>query len=282
VVRRGIATARIARAVPAEGTSPIMHRVAAIAREVLALTPGNPLTPLTVALAVLLVALPLVVAPVLLIAGFDPVGVLFLLLFGVAIVLMCLWVAVAAGRGYARGLAQLTGGDAWARWHTTPAERRRFAAEERALARRTAGRYLAYTVLGSVALATLACVFGGGAQGALLGLAVAGVVGIGATTLTYYLDFARPSTGPAGSDDVSIGPPGVYQLGRFRPFAGPGRRLVGAELVPGIPPVLRFTVAERVRYGTVHSEVRVPVPAGRETEAAALVDRFRREGGVGA
>ena len=254
-----------------------MHRLVESARAALSLRTGNPLAPATVALAVLLVALPVVVAPVLLIAGADPGGVAFVVVLVWAIALTVLAVLVVASRAETQQFARLMEGDVWARWPIAPAERRRYAQDERGRLWRTEAQALAVLALGVVLFAVLAGMIGEGKHGWLAHGAGGVIIALTVAWIAYTARSTVRRAAAPDTDTITIGPPGIYQIGRFRRFSGPGRRLIGADIVPGIPARLRFTVEEHsAKLGWGRAEVHVPVPTGREAEAASLVERIQR------
>jgi hypothetical protein len=245
-------------------------------RRVLALSPGNPMNAtmvfVTVAFALMLVIFP----AVMLAAGVGVGGTIGVALLIVAVAALCLWILATVAGGYARDLAALVGGGAWARWQIARSERDRFVARER----RRFGRLALWYVVGAVAGAALLGVVVDWLAGGIFGAAL-----LLAALLTWLL--ATPSASAPEATEVYVGPRGVYQLGRYTPLQGPGRRLDGAAFAPGQPAELRFAVADRYRSSGAPamatwrpSEVRVAVPADRAAEAAALAARFRREFGL--
>lgn len=249
-------------------------------RRFLALTPGNPMNPVTLLVlgffAVMLLGFP----PVMLALGLGVGGTLFVTAVIVATAVLCVGLMVAIGRRYARDFERLLAGEHWVRWRLGPGERERFVVDEGTRTRREAKSYVPYAV-GFAALGALVVgVATDSASAGLLGGAILGAVGLLVVVTTYLWGGAREREGARDLDEVYLGDLGIYQLGRYTPVRGFNVFLVGVEARPGDPAVLAFTIGSRGRYGTRTSEVRVAVPAGRETEAAELAERFRREFGL--
>jgi hypothetical protein len=86
--------------------------------------------------------------------------------------------------------------------------------------------------------------------------------------------------------EVRIGPHGFYQRGRYVGF-GKRYTLAGLEYQPGEWPELIFKLLVRQRYGAsldavriVPADVLVLVPADRQADALALIERFRQQMGT--
>jgi hypothetical protein len=91
------------------------------------------------------------------------------------------------------------------------------------------------------------------------------------TALTLYQRRLR------GPREIRVAARGMNEAGRYTPFVAEARRRLSAEVVPGIPAELRVVLREvRGRYA-MRIDIQVPVPHGREAEAAAFVQRFAAE-----
>ena len=249
-------------------------------RRFLALTPGNPMNPVTLLVLGFFAAMLLGFPPVMLALGLGVGGTLFVTAFIVATAVLCGGLMVALARRYARDFERLLAGGHWVHWRLGPGERERFVAQEGERTRREADSYVPYAAGFAVLGALVVGVAGGSLTAGLLGLAGFGAVGLLVVATTYLWGGARERRGARDLDDVYLGDLGIYQLGRYTPVRGFNVFLTAVEARPGAPAVLAFTIGSRTRYGTRTTEVRVAVPAGREAEAATLAERFRREFGL--
>jgi len=75
--------------------------------------------------------------------------------------------------------------------------------------------------------------------------------------------------------EVRIGADGLWMGGELHVWQGWGARLESCELGEGHPPFIAFGYSMPARNGRQFATVRVPIPSGREDEAAGLVERFR-------
>ena len=252
-------------------------------RRFLALTPGNPMNPVTLLLLAFFTAA-LVGFPLLTLAvGLGTWDVVVIEAVVVATAVACLGFVVWLARRYARDHDRLLAGEHWVHWRTSPAERGRFLAQEQDRARADARFALGGTVVVALLGAAGMWAYTEEARGAAIGFAVFGAAGllVALTTRLWGGATARPDA--PDPDDTYLGPLGVYQLGRYTPLRGFNLFLQRVDLRPGAPAVLAFTIGSRTRYGSVRTtETRVAVPPGREDEAAELAERFRREFGLDA
>lgn len=192
--------------------------------------------------------------------------------------LVCLAVFSLYGRTYTRNIRRILSGEYWVHWCYTPDEGRRFVRHEVARARRR----VQLTFLIGLPISALA----GLGLGVLSGVTLGGLVVTGALllmmlliVLMFYLQGkGRASLWQGGQVEVYIHPKGiVYQSGKFEPFSGFNQSLIGVQIEPGDPPVLRFTTCTGTGRGYMEIDVRLPIPGGREAEARDLIERFRRE-----
>lgn len=77
-----------------------------------------------------------------------------------------------------------------------------------------------------------------------------------------------------GPREITIGPKGIREGRTFFPWRSGLSRLTHVRLDPGYPPVLLFRTTRPVNGTPIDYEIRVPVPAGHEAEAQAVVERF--------
>jgi hypothetical protein len=172
-----------------------------------------------------------------------------------------------------RDLAAFQRGDYLVHWSYEPEEWARFARAEEADSREEV--WLAPLVLFIVgALLGLLIWPGGAGERALLAFvcgAVLGLYGWGLALLRGYFRRRFLRFGRTRRPEVYIGPRAVYFNGQYTPWGNVATSRVGARLLAGSPPILEFTL-----FSTRYShEIRVPVPAGKEQEAEALVALFR-------
>jgi|GEM_PF-1782774 len=109
--------------------------------------------------------------------------------------------------------------------------------------------------------------------GFAISAAVGAIIGVGRWMVARS---ARASNLAAPGGEVIIAPNALLLNGRYEVlqdhhFTFGGVRYVETET----PPILEFTVTWPTRGGRTNEQYRVPVPAGREDEARALVDTFR-------
>lgn len=250
-------------------------------RRFLALTPGNPMNPATLLVLAFFAAVLVGFPPFMLGLGMGWGEVVVVEAVALATAVACLGSIVWIARRYAADHARLLAGECWARWTPTSADRSHFLSRERERARADAGRYAIYAC-GVASIGTLGMWFSTRTfAGAAIGLAVFAAAGALVVATTWL--WGATSANPAGPDPdgICLGAGGIHQFGRYAPLRGFNLFPQRVELVPGPPAALAFTVGTRTRYGGVRStETRVAVPPGREDEAAALVERYRREFGL--
>jgi hypothetical protein len=130
-----------------------------------------------------------------------------------------------------------------------------------------------------VGVAVLGTLFGGIWEGDWGGgFAVAAVIGGVIGGIRWAMAHAARASNlstPAG--EVIISPNAILLNGRYEVLQDDNFRFGGVRYVETErPPILEFTVTWATRSGRTNEQYRVPVPAGREDEARALVDTFRR------
>ncbi len=248
----------------------------------LRLMPGNPIRPMVIGLlgfyaldAIVTVGLALAGAPWITWA----VGAIFL-----ATAVVVLPIVAIFGRIYGTSLAQLLDGGHWARWAVDTGEGARFAANEWRRARREARNLVLFGMGAGPVFGLLFGLLAGSMTA--FGLVVALMVGVGilAAANVLAIGWWRHKRRAERGGEVLIGPMGVFSQGTFTPLAGFNLGLGAVEIEEGDPPVIRFDAVTRtysegvIPTRTTRTEpVRVPIPRGRESEAAALVARFRGE-----
>jgi hypothetical protein len=246
--------------------------------------PGSPLRPFILGMLWLLLAC-LLTAAALFVAGVYYVYPLLALIFA-AVFVFVLPVVALATRGWIRDMDRLLAGDFLARWPVDDAVWERYAAQEWRRARDFARRGPLYALILALGIGGAAGVIdvlaaSERSDAALTALGVGGVilvVGLLVSGGSYLGGRWRYARRARRRGDVVIGAAGVYQHGVYTPFAGFNLRLTRAELEPGDPPTLLFTTQTMTQYGARKaSEAHVPVPPGREAEAAELAAMFQRE-----
>jgi hypothetical protein len=247
-------------------------------RRFLALTPGNPMNPVTLIVlgffAIVFVGFP----PLMIAAGLGTGGVVLVMMVVLITAVFCIGLVVWLGRRYSGDMDRLLAGEHWAHWQLTPAERERFVTGERTRSHGEARRYLLYSLGLAIFGALLMWAYTETATGAAIGFGVLGAAGLLVVLTTWLWGGARPRREATNLDDIYLGDLGIYHLGRYMPVRGFNLFLTRTDYQPGDPPVLHFEVGSRTQHGSVRTnEVRVLVPAGREAEAEALAERFQRE-----
>ncbi len=247
-------------------------------RRFLALTPGNPMNPATLLLLAFFVVTLVGFPPLVLALGMGWGEVALIEAVVLVAAAACLGLVVWIGRRYASDHARLLAGDCWARWTPTADVRARFLAQDRQRARAEARRYLLYAA-GAALLGALAMwVQVRTVAGAAIGLAVFGGAGLLVVVTTWFWGATGANPGGVDPDGVCLAADGIHQFGRYTPVRGFNLFLRRVEFVPGEPAAIAFTVGSRMRGGGVRTtETRVAIPPGHEAEAAALVERYRRE-----
>ena len=105
-------------------------------RRSLGLIPGNPMNPVTLIVFGVFGLTLLGFPPIMWAMGLGGGGILLVMTIAVLTAALCCGLTVAFARRYLRDFERLVGGEHWAHWRTTPAERARFVVQER----RRAGR----------------------------------------------------------------------------------------------------------------------------------------------
>ena len=75
--------------------------------------------------------------------------------------------------------------------------------------------------------------------------------------------------------EARISADGLMLGAEFHAWRGWGARLERCALVEGTPPQVEIVYSTPQRYSRTETSVRVPVPAGRESDAAGLARRLR-------
>lgn len=247
----------------------------------LGMTPGNPMN---IILAILLVffGLVLVGAPVGMAAvGLGAGGIILFEVIALGAAVFILWIVAVMARGFGRDREQLLAGGAWAHWRISSAERMAFLEQDRERTQKTAKRFFWYALALVPVGAGLGWLVTRNAMGALLGAALLGSAGMLVVVTTWLWDGARPKQDADDLDEVYLGDLGIQALGRYTPLNGINLGLRSVTFTNGDPSYLTFTVVSRGQYGEQQPrDIPVPVPAGHDEEAAALVDRFRKRFGL--
>jgi len=110
--------------------------------------------------------------------------------------------------------------------------------------------------------------------GFAISAAVGGIIGLGRWGMARS---ARASNLAGPSGEVIIAPNAILLNGRYEVLQDHHFHFGGVRYVEDErPPLLEFTVTWKTGNGPTNEQYRVPVPSGREDEAHALVDTFRR------
>jgi len=105
---------------------------------------------------------------------------------------------------------------------------------------------------------------------------VLGLVGVGVmaglAAMMGWLGPAFGSSGPAVPPLFVLGPRGFYLNGSYYRWQDFGRRLASVEVAGTRPDALHFRFRQVGRHGHTIQTVRVPVPAGRETDVQDILN----------
>lgn len=165
-------------------------------------------------------------------------------------------------------LAAFERGEYLAHWTYTADEWERFARGELKEAR--AGLWMAPLLLGTI-FGVLAGPVGERILAAVIAAAAAGGFGFGGAWVYARVRGGMTRVRPGVPPEVYVGEQALYVNGWYTAWGSAGLlRLRSVRFLPGDPATVQFAVGA----GASRSEVRVPVPAGREAEAQALVDRL--------
>lgn len=180
------------------------------------------------------------------------------------------------GRVYEQDIQHMLAGKCWAHWHIGADEAHHAAAAERAESDTQAWHLIAGGFGIGAVVAVIVALAGVDALGGLVAGGVFGLAGVISGSATYLSGRVRyrPAIGQSG--DIYISAVGVYQGGHYLPFKGFNLHPISARLRSTSPEVLEITTASQGRYGTTTATVPIPVPSGREAEAAAIIDRLRQ------
>ncbi|MDP9368729.1 MAG: hypothetical protein M3Q03_10720 [Chloroflexota bacterium] len=256
-------------------------------RPALGLTRGNPFAPFVIGTLVV-TGLAAAGVPVALSLGAYPMVVWTLAVTAGSVLALFLAVFVVAARRGARDVSRLRAGEVWTRWRydTTTAER---LVERERSRTRTSARQTARSGLLAGIVAGVSAGYGSGspAIGAILGALYGGVLLLLAAV--WYVRSRQEEGDPVDHlGEAVIGPGGLDIGGRYASLRGAKVQVLGVEMRPGQPSVLRFDLLRERRttaddwwefshryWAKTYEEV--AIPAGREAEAGVLVDRFRQE-----
>ena len=244
-------------------------------REFLALTPGNPMNPVTLILVIFFGLAAIIFPVVMLAAGVGVGGAILIELIIIPTAALCIGLVVYMARRFDENRKRLIGGEHWAHWRFAAGERDRFIVQEQTRSRRDARRYLLYSLILALIGAGAVGYQTDDTKGVAIGFAVFGAAGLLVVLTTLRWGKATPREDATDLDDIYLGELGIYQMGRYTPVKGPNIFLTGVELIADQPAAIRFDISSRSQYGIRTNEVRVAVPTGKEAEAAAVVDRFR-------
>jgi|GEM_PF-3933995 len=207
--------------------------------------------------------------------GSDPELWWVLGLVSALICLIILPILYFTGRRFLKEMEALVGGEYIVHWQLDQAEWQRYAASDWARARRyarqtalwTAGLGLGFSLLLGFTSGELVGVLlwvGGGCV--LLGLLLGGLI--------WQLSRSTYDRRMATTGEVYVGPNGALNAGTYHPWAGFGIQLEAVRLGESDPAEVIFTIRTQAGKTTTTNDVHIPVPRGREEEAARLVASF--------
>ena len=182
-------------------------------------------------------------------------------------------------RSWTRAVLKMAGDEATVRW--TVYSRRDWNAFLEAEGSRSLKSTLLLTGLIALMGVVFAAIgaFGGDESGVFAGLLMVGlgvvIFGCVAWATTASLRAMRRDGGL-----VLIGEDGVFITGTYWPWSTFGQRLIDVEVCPaGELSLSQIVLTYRVqtKNGSTTKDVHIPVPTGREPEAALVVSRLRRD-----
>jgi hypothetical protein len=195
--------------------------------------------------------------------------------------LVSLLVTTWVSRPLARDMRQIRQGDHFAHWRYSAEEWAHFEDAEWGQARRDAS--LA-PVFGAVLAVVMGSVAGFASGDLVTGLALGGIllaIGLLVAVTTWIGGRLRHRRRSAHDAEVYISALGVIQPGDYTPIRAMNVRLTKAEIVTGDVTTLRLTTESTTENLTTRSHtVRIPVPRGREDEAAQVTRRLIVEAGA--
>lgn len=210
--------------------------------------------------------------------GADPM--IAWILGGVALLccLIMLPIFWTTGRRYLREMQELVGGQHLAHWQVDPADWERFTEEDWLRGRREAIRTPLWIVGIGLACCLVIVWLGGGLNEAVLFMAaifagLAALIGgvmYASVRSTYQQRLRTPG-------EIYIGAKGVLNGASYHSWVGFGVSLTGVALEESDPYAICFQITTNAGENTSTTEVRVPVPRGREEEAVRLVAQFHGE-----
>jgi hypothetical protein len=222
-------------------------------------------------LAIVLLSLPLILS-----LFIDPIVAWVIGGGAVMVMALCSIICYALACSSARRIAQLRDGELLYRWRFEPTEWKRFAQQEWLRIRTESLDWkepLIAAVVGGVIGAIVAWQLNPGI-GFLLGF-------MGLLSVALFGNWSMWIVGRNAwrrscrrMGDVLIDRQGVFYNGRFYYWALFGVTIESAEVIPGQPAVLQVHTRQQAGSRKYRHEIRVPVPAGRETEAHDVVARL--------
>lgn len=261
-------------------------------RPALGLTRGNPFSPFVIG-ALALTGLAVASVPVALLLGAYPTVVWTLTVAMGTVLAFFLAVFVVAARRHEQNVRALLAEERWARWCYDTPTAERLVERERVRTRASAGGTARSGLLAGVIAGASA---GYGSSNVAIGAVVGSVCG-GILLLLSAIWYVRGKREESNAADhlgeVIIAPSGLVIRGWYASLRGAKVQVLGVEVRPGEPSVLRFDLLRERRttadewwefshrhWAKAHEEV--AIPAERESEGEALAERFRREFGLGA
>jgi hypothetical protein len=135
-----------------------------------------------------------------------------------------------------------------------------------------------YPIFGIIIALVVAALAYVGSRDVLVTLAAFGIfIGIGVlvTLQTWGVARWRYARRHRTAGDVYISTTGILQPRGYLPFSGFNLRLSVAEVEPGDPDTLRLEVSSYTEDATTRrSDIRIPVPYGRENEAREVAQQL--------
>jgi hypothetical protein len=216
------------------------------------------------------------VAPFVAEEALEPMGdARFAMAFGGILVGITSFICVFLFRSRNRVRSRLLAGkDLLARWTYTEAEWRAFAGGE--TQRQASGRRTLLWIVGAFMLiATLVTAARDRRAAVFVGAVLFGtwILCFIAATISMRA-YRKNEKGP--TPEARVSGDGVLLGVEFHAWRGWGARLERCALHEGPPPQLEFVYSTPQRYSRQETSVRVPIPAGREADAAAVVRQLQR------
>jgi hypothetical protein len=168
----------------------------------------------------------------------------------------------------------LSGEERVAHWTYSPEEWARYTEAEHG--RDKTAKIILFCVISGFALffGVLFLIFGGKA-GVIVSLVMLGLIAIIGVTAALSIVLAHLAN-RGGAGEVTIARTGVYLNKALHNWNMIGANLDCVEVVQGESPLLVFSYSYPARHGRQRTDLRVPVPAGKEEEARRLEAFFTR------